>query len=231
MFLNNSAHEGGAAFLYISSATLESCVFSENSAIDDGGAIQMNFSTAEVNNCAFDLNTAGGWGGAVHVHVGAPTFTNSVFTENSSVVDGGAMVIVLTMPLGGDVYVTGCTIVGNQAGESGGGILTVGSTYDVRLADNTICDNEPDDISGLWIDEGGNSFCDCASDFNGDGIVNGADLTFLLGRWGACDGPDCQGDVDRRRFSGWRRISPSSSVAGGPATDRCPSWTVNRFRG
>ena len=192
---DNSALDGGAAFLYISDATIDSCVFIENSAAEDGGAMQMNFSTAEVIDCVFDLNTAGGWGGAVHAHVGAPRFTNSTFTENSAVVDGGAMVIVMTMPFGGDVYVTGCTIVGNHAGESGGGILIEGSSFDVRLANNTICDNEPDDVSGLWIDEGGNSFCDCVGDLDGSGAVDGADLTQVLGKWGPCGDGSCEGDL------------------------------------
>ncbi len=73
--------------------------------------------------------------------------------------------------------------------------MTVGSAFDVRLANNTICDNEPDDVSGLWIDEGGNSFCDCVGDLDGDGAVDGADLTQVLGKWGACGDGSCDGDL------------------------------------
>ncbi|MDA0802976.1 MAG: hypothetical protein O2819_04375 [Planctomycetota bacterium] len=38
----------------------------------------------------------------------------------------------------------------------------------------------------------------CAADINGDGLINGADLAYVLGDWGACSGGagTCPGDID-----------------------------------
>ncbi len=35
----------------------------------------------------------------------------------------------------------------------------------------------------------------CPADFDGDGVVSGADLAILLGSWGPCGSPDCAGDL------------------------------------
>jgi hypothetical protein len=55
-----------------------------------------------------------------------------------------------------------------------------------------------DQIVGPWTDQGGNTVAescasDCPGDLNGDGIVDGADLSILLGAWGDADGP---ADID-----------------------------------
>lgn len=36
----------------------------------------------------------------------------------------------------------------------------------------------------------------CIADINADGIVDGADLTILLGNWGPCNATTCQGDIN-----------------------------------
>ena len=60
------------------------------------------------------------------------------------------------------------------------------------LSGTTICENTPDQIDGEWIDNGGNTvrdlcISDCFFDFNGDGVVDGEELTYLLGTWGTDD--------------------------------------------
>jgi hypothetical protein len=40
-------------------------------------------------------------------------------------------------------------------------------------------------VSGTWTNGGDNVIC-CAGDTNGDGVVNGIDLSILLGAWGVC---------------------------------------------
>ena len=50
----------------------------------------------------------------------------------------------------------------------------------------TICNNTPDNVDGEPVDDGGNLVCSCAGDLNGDDIVDGGDLTILLGEWGPC---------------------------------------------
>ena len=59
-------------------------------------------------------------------------------------------------------------------------------------------DEPSDQILGPWTDQGGNtvaSVCasDCPGDLNDDGIVDGADLSALLGAWGTSGGP---ADID-----------------------------------
>ncbi|MGA0287515.1 MAG: hypothetical protein ACO3QA_10830, partial [Phycisphaerales bacterium] len=42
--------------------------------------------------------------------------------------------------------------------------------------------------------------CDDDADFDGDGVVGGADLAFLLSHWGSCAG--CPADLDGDAFVG-----------------------------
>ena len=81
----------------------------------------------------------------------------------------------------------GCTLTGNSAEEGGGMYNNESSPI---LTDTTVCGNAPDQILGEWADNGGNAIatsCDCPADINGDGVVNGADLTDVLGFWGTND--------------------------------------------
>ena len=66
------------------------------------------------------------------------------------------------------------------------------------------CHSEPPQIRtngqyacGRWGDQGGNLILaqcqDCTGDINGDDVVNGADLSQLLGSWGGTSGP---ADID-----------------------------------
>ena len=73
------------------------------------------------------------------------------------------------------------------------------SATTVSLTDTTVCGNSSaGQIVGDWTDNGGNYVADecppdCPADLNGDGIVNGADLTILLSEWGQSGVP---GDID-----------------------------------
>ncbi|MDC0992073.1 hypothetical protein OAR33_00710, partial [bacterium] len=78
----------------------------------------------------------------------------------------------------------------------GGGIKSRVGFPGVDLMDTTVCDNSPDEIDGEYLDNGGNTLCVCVADFNGDGVVSGADLGLLLGAWGPCDpGASCFADL------------------------------------
>jgi hypothetical protein len=113
------------------------------------------------------------------------------------------MSIALTSEVGADVHVSRCSIISNYTLGEGGGISIRGDLYDARLEDNTICDNLPDDVSGDYLDAGGNSFCKCVADIDGDGDVDGSDLAYILSYWGVCDDPgDCAND-----FNGDGRIN------------------------
>jgi hypothetical protein len=45
------------------------------------------------------------------------------------------------------------------------------------------------------VDLGGNQVCQCVGDLDGNGVVNSADLTAILGAWGPCPGP-CPADIN-----------------------------------
>ena len=66
------------------------------------------------------------------------------------------------------------------------------------MRESTICGNTPNQFSGKWSDQGGNTIeenCegDCPGDLNGSGEVNGADLGLMIAAWGAA-GADLNGD-------------------------------------
>ena len=66
----------------------------------------------------------------------------------------------------------------------------------VDLHATIVCDNNPDEIDGEFIDGGGNTLCICIADFTGDGFVSGADLGILLSSWGPCvSGAPCLADL------------------------------------
>ena len=98
----------------------------------------------------------------------------------------------------GTVDFVGCSIRDNYA--SGYGGISMASQAVVSLTDTTVCGNSSSgQINGSWTDNGGNFIgdecpADCPGDFNGDGIVNGADFGALLAAWGACS--ECPEDLD-----------------------------------
>ena len=122
-------------------------------------------------------------GGGMYNALSNPTVTNCSFLDNASLY-GGGMSNATSSPL-----VTGCTFTGNTAAYGlGGGIYNYEST--AVLADSTVCGNFPDQVEGDWSDSGGNLIaqsCDCPIDFNGDGVVDGEELTYVLGAWGTED--------------------------------------------
>ena len=132
-----------------------------------------------LDGCTFAANACvSGEGGAVYNNFNSSlTVISCSFNDNTSKLDGGAM------------YIRDDTE----------GAVTVSLT--------SFCGNSPQDISGVWEDNGGNVFDDacpqgCPADFNDDGIVDGADLTILLANWGlTCEscGPDCPADLVSRR--------------------------------
>lgn len=161
-FRDGSADFGGAVL--VDGATdveFLQCTFSNNSATADGGAVTVQGSTdATFTSCNFNLNTAGLSGGAIAL---LPSGANTTTIDT-------------------------CTVESNTATVDGGGLYhleAVGSS--VEVVNSVICWNLPGNIGGPWTDLGGNTIClDCLGDLVSDGIVNGADLTLLLGTWGAC---------------------------------------------
>jgi hypothetical protein len=94
--------------------------------------------------------------------------------------------------------ITDCTIRGNTAINSSGGIgiLSDGDQIKTDIQGTDICANTPDpNITGAWNDLGANTECNCPGDLNADGIVNGGDMGLLLSSWGLC-GASCPHDLN-----------------------------------
>ena len=102
----------------------------------------------------------------------------------------------------GVVDFTRCVIRNNYSTYAG---VSFAGSVQLSLADTMVCGNTtPGQINDGWVDNGGNVIADvcppdCPADINGDGVVDGADLSTLLGAWGESGGPadiDGSGVVD-----------------------------------
>ena len=112
------------------------------------------------------------------IHVAGSELTiESCRFEGCEAPEGGAVLLT-----NGMLSVANATFVGNQA-TNGGGIHASGVVW---LFGARICGHTPDQVFGAFNDGGGNVIQDncCRADFNGDGFVDGADLTDLLAEWG-----------------------------------------------
>ena len=103
------------------------------------------------------------------------TITNGHNSDN-----GGGMFNYDSSPI-----LTDCSFMNNTA-PYGGGMYNNGSSP--ALTNCTLCSNTPNQISGDWTDNGGNTIADecpvdCDADITGDGIVNINDLLTLIANW------------------------------------------------
>lgn len=162
VFLDNSSDLGGAIVNAADTATLDTCVFSNNVATygvgaGGGGAIE-NLTVLTLNNCVLSGNTSvSGQGGGLGTGGGfatgeTATLNDCIICSNSA--PGGS---------GGGVYndamlvLSNCTVSANLAtnGGSGGGIMNLDV---LNAADSTVSGNSADDGYG-------------------GGIVNGCEMT------------------------------------------------------
>ena len=200
--------EGGGMLIIESSPTLHNCRFIENQAEEDGGAIWIYQGNPSISSCRFISNHSDESGGAVHIEGGSAgakvTFTDCDFISNFAGSDG-AGVSAQNMNL---LQIIGCRFENGDCPNiwgGGGGISCSFFEPNMYIESSTFCGNTPDDIWGCtgWDDGGNNTFDErcqyaCASDINGDDIVDGSDLNFLLASWGTdgstVEGSDINGD-------------------------------------
>jgi parallel beta-helix repeat protein len=154
-FDSNTAHYGGGMCNSSSNPTLTNCTFTNNTANSGGGMYNVNSSSPTLTNCTFENNTAassgGGGGMSNNGNSSSPTLTNCTFTDNTANNGGGGM------STNSSPMLTNCTFTGNAAtGGNGGGIWISGGNG-LMLENCTLCSNTPNQISGLFIDEGGNT--------------------------------------------------------------------------
>ena len=180
---------GGGTTCSGGTATLVDCTFTENSASGDsgsGGGMHGIETTLTLIDCTF-MNNVADWGGGLSSW-GSSTLHGCTLTGNSSNYIGGG---ILNAANEGILTLDNCVLQNNNSAFFGAGLGNHQSTIPV-LTDTTICENTPDQIDGDWIDSGGNTvrdncISDCFFDFNDDGVVDGYELTLILGAWGTDD--------------------------------------------
>ena len=206
-FIGNRGGQGGAFSTWESGPDPKNhplfvrCIFRDNIGLS-GGAMANLRSNPTLIDCIFENNTALMSGGAIYndgfdgpdFWISRPVLEGCSFHGNQATVDGGA----IFNEGSSESTITRCLFTGNSAA-NGGAIMNKGASFS-SLSMSTACANLPNQIDGTWNDLGGNSISTecaepCPGDFNGDGAVNGADLSALLGDWNQSGSPvDIDGD-------------------------------------
>ncbi|MBL9120247.1 MAG: hypothetical protein JNL80_10075 [Phycisphaerae bacterium] len=162
-----------------------------------GGGVLVINARPRFLQCRFESNHAA-LGGGLAIQGGGATLTECVFTHNSAL-NGGAFRFA---PDGfGDVLTLhGTTLTCNEATTPGSALAVSGSLVPtITIVDGTICNNSPTPIAGINIAiDPSTVLCGCPGDLDQDGVVDGADLSLLIGAWGTSSPAadiDCSGTV------------------------------------
>ena len=180
---NRSGGSGGAFYLEHTTFDANRPTFMRNKATLYGGAIESAFgSTGGVAFGTFDGGNSNNaqFGGAVDLDSTSGYFqlAGCSFENHRALNQGGAIYAG-----GARADIIDCDVHSNQA-TSGGGVQS--STKMTAIVDSTICGNTIDQVAGLFTDNGGNTIAQecCEGDVDGDGAINGSDLSMVLGAWG-----------------------------------------------
>ena len=215
--------DGGAISIEDAAISIALAEFDRNTSGRDGGAIQLVRAQCVVRGCSFSGNRANDYGGSIESILDSVLVVeHSDFTGGPGLTAryGGAIDIdgsagpawfyglevsgCSVEHLGGGVYSDGpdtrfsrSRISGNTAWNGGG----LGTSVHAGLVEQSrICGNTVGQILGPWEDGGGNVVAEvcCDADLDGDGRVDGADLTMLLSEFGSDGtgvfGSDMDGD-------------------------------------
>ena len=219
---NRSGLRAGALHAEDQQLVLIDCRFEGNSSAI-GGAIHARGCSLEMEGCRFERNHAGALhaeecsilaarskflsnleaenGGAVHHRTTTAVYIECDFEGNVAADDGGAL---YRGDNSSSLTLGSCQLIGNVASGTGGGVW--GGV--LQLADSVICANVPNQIAGGSIAEdlGGNLISDVGpclllpGDFDGNFVIDGADLAVVLGQWGPCRRRGCIADLDGNRI-------------------------------
>jgi hypothetical protein len=213
-FIENLAGgNGGASWNgFESNARFINCLFLDNEAFGDGGAAWNAYdSTMLLSNCTLMWNQAA-FGGAIQSHEATATVVNSIVWENGTDpildVSGAHTSVTYTdiqfgYPGTGNIAVDPkcwdemVLLPGSPCIDAGNDALLPPDELDLD-GDGDTTETIPFDIDGLDRIAGSAVDMGCyewhLGDINRDGVVDGADLGFLLGEWGC--GPRCPADLD-----------------------------------
>jgi hypothetical protein len=189
---------GGGLLVENASPVIKDCIITGNESNFAGGGVRVTSGSPLLEDCLVLGNTSQ-YGAGVSAYEAAPRFVDCTFRDNTTLAagEGGGLDSWDSSP-----DLVNCRFKANVvSGGSGGGLSIYGETGQVpAITSSVFCENIPDDInSDDWDDGGGNRFYDecpdCPADLDGNGRVDGADLSFLLASWAASGGPaDITGD-------------------------------------
>jgi hypothetical protein len=202
---NCSADVGGGLLLVDSESTVSGIAVRNCTAAIAGGGAFVRDSETVILDLAFEGNRVqgAGFGGAILFENGLNALVSGTIVGNQVLGAGNGGGIAHLPPtdpaLLGAVSVLNLdtvTVTGNSAAFVGGLWIETGDGSLVNLDGSTLCDNANGNINASdWVDLGGNQVCQCVGDLDGNGVVNSADLTAILGAWGPCPGP-CPADIN-----------------------------------
>ena len=189
---NFAEDSGGAIAAKNAQLMVWECEFHENAATRYGGSIETHDGTmVSITDSRFvaspeEDGPLGEWnarsGGAIDIAPGSgPAYLGGILVEGHAAVDQGGGI----WTRGEQTTIEDCLVRNNHSGFGGGAYLDAnGSVKGTRF-----CGNSLDQLNGHedWIDAGGNVFAErcCPADLDGDGLVNGQDLSALLASFGS----------------------------------------------
>jgi len=141
-FTYNQSLEGGAINGFECNVNISDSNITDNAATVWGGGLILFNSDGNITNCDVKRNDANGFGGAAFL-MGSSSplnplqFQNCLFTDNSAFFEGGA----LSCNLGAWAQLLNCTVVGNFAADSGGGVSCAESDAWVDIENSILRDN------------------------------------------------------------------------------------------
>ena len=192
------------------------CVFRHNTSGLDAGAVRVCCGSSMImSGCEFEYNSCGDRGGAIQVetdNIDGNIIEDTVFVQCHAAQSGGAIwtgadvqlstidISQCTALVGGAIYIDANTNTQSQLTNSKiwrntsdvDGAVAVASSdgQELVVSDTMFCGNLEQDLSGSWIDAGGNDWggtsCpwECDEDITGDFIVGVDDLLVVLDRFG-----------------------------------------------
>ena len=177
-FNENSAQNGGAAYLENAEVTFADSSFTDNSATEFGGAIYVDQSSSVVvDNTEFTGNSVEsedkGNGGAIFSLNGNVQVNESIFTENTSKRNGGAIAIASDNVRDDSVQqlsISNSEFVSNTAEKKGGAVFwydyeTNDRKGDLAIEQTTFKDNKANMGGAIYAE---NAFTVTGGQFNGN---------------------------------------------------------------
>jgi len=219
----NTANDGGGICCTSSSPTITNCTISENLAYEGGGFYSDSADHIIIVDSSISENAAF-YGGGIYSYSGIISATNTIISRNYATYFGDArgggiymeyaeldlqgceLTDNFSESFGGAIcsvesqsMLDACTVQGNEALVSGGGIHHAAAISWISNSD--FCDNQPDHIYGLWVDDEGNTFdvvCEpaelCLGNTNEDYDVDVLDLLYVIAVYGSDNDAGDQND-------------------------------------